>query len=148
MKKLILVIAVGALSAAAVAQTQPAADEIRISAGLSRIELPEELHNVWQDEFDQVKGTYRLSNGKTMQLSMWGNRMYAKIDGSPRRQLAAVTPYVFVARDLQMKIRIGNVESTGPITADVILSEPAMANTAPGAVPPLVAARGMMIAAH
>lgn len=148
MKAFIVVAALAALAAGASAQTQPAVDEIRISAGLARIELPEQLYNFWQDEFDRVSGTYRLSNGKTMQLSSWGNRMYAKIDGMPRHQLAAVSPYVFVARDLQMKIRIGNVESSGPITADIILSEPVMANTAPGAAPKLVATRGMMIAAR
>ncbi len=106
MKKLILAVALGVLAMASTAQTAPAVEEIRISAGLARIHLPENLHNVWQTEFDQVAGTYRLSNGKTMQLSMWGNRMYAKIDGEPRHQLAAVTPYTFVARDLQMRIRI------------------------------------------
>lgn len=124
MKKLILAVALGVMAMASTAQTAPAVEEIRISAGLARIELPEELHNVWQTEFDQVAGTYRLSNGKTMQLSMWGNRMYAKVDGAPRRQLAAVTPYIFVARDLQMKIRISNIESTGPITAELLVAEP------------------------
>ena len=128
MKKLVLVIALGALSAAASGQTPPAVEEIHISAGLPRIELPEELHNVWQTEFDQVQGTYRLSNGKTMQLGMWGNRMYAKVDGMPKRQLAAVTPYVFVARDMMMKIRIGNVDGAGPITAEVILAKPRFAD--------------------
>lgn len=148
MKKLILVIALGTLAPAASTQTQPTVEEIRISAGLPRIELPDELHNVWQDEFDQIKGTYRLSNGKTMQLSMWGNRMYAKVDGTPRKQLAAVTPYIFVARDLQMKIRIGNVDADGPITADIILAEPNIADASRGAAPALIATRGMMIAAR
>lgn len=127
MKKLILAFALGAMAIGASAQTEQVVEEIRISAGLARIELPEELHNVWQTEFDQVAGTYRLSNGKTMQLSMWGNRMYAKVDGMPKRQLAAVTPYIFVARDLQMKIRISNIESTGPITAELMMAEPYVA---------------------
>lgn len=127
MKRIIVAVALGALAAGASAQTQPAAEEIRISAGLARIELPEQLHNVWPDEFDRIQGTYRLSNGKTMQLSSWGNRMYAKIDGMPKRQLAAVSPYVFVARDLQLKIRINNVDGAGPLMADVHLAVPDMA---------------------
>lgn len=127
MNRFIVAFAIGALAGGASAQTQPEVDEIRISAGLARIELPEQLHNVWQDEFDRIQGTYRLSNGKTMQLSSWGNRMYAKIDGMPRRQLAAVSPYVFVARDLQMKIRINNADGAGPLMADVHLAAPGMA---------------------
>ena len=127
MKHLILGAILGAMAMGTWAQTGQPVEAVRISAGGARIELPEELHNLWQTEFDQVAGTYRLSNGKTMQLSMWGNRMYAKVDGMPRRQLAAMTPYVFVARDLQMKIRIGNVEAAGPITAEVILAQPDIA---------------------
>lgn len=127
MKAFVVVAALAALAAGASAQTQPAVEEIRISAGLARIELPEQLHNVWQDEFDRVQGTYHLSNGKTMQLSSWGNRMYAKIDGMPKRQLAAVSPYVFVARDLQMKIRISNIDAEGPIMADILLAMPSLA---------------------
>jgi hypothetical protein len=129
MKKLILAVTLGALSTLAMGQTEPAVEEIRISAGLPRIELPGDLRNVWANEFDQVKGTYRLSNGKTMLLSMWGNRMYAKIDGTPRSQLVAASPYVFVARDLQMKIRIGNIDAAGPITAEVMLAKPNWAGT-------------------
>lgn len=127
MKKLILAFTIGAMTVAASAQAEPAVEEIRISAGLARIELPELLHNVWPTEFEQVAGTYQLSNGKSMHLSMWGNRMYAKVDGMPRRQLAAVTPYVFVARDMQMKIRISNIESTGPIKAELLLPQPYVA---------------------
>lgn len=142
MKKLILVAALGALSALASAQTQPAVEEVRISANLARIELPDELRNVWQDEFDQVKGTYRLSNGKTMQLSMWGNRMYAKIDGMPRSQLVAASPYVFVGLDRQMRVRIHDVEASGPIKADVLLLTSSLADsTAPATVTRLLASR-------
>lgn len=127
MKAYVVVATLATLAAGASAQTQPAVEEIRISAGLARIELPEQLHNVWQNEFDRIQGTYYLSNGKTMQLSSWGNRMYAKIDGMPKRQLAAVSPYVFVARDLQMKIRISNIDAAGPIMADVHLAMPSLA---------------------
>jgi hypothetical protein len=142
MKKFILVAALGAFSALASAQTQPAVEEVRISANFARIELPDELRNVWQDEFDQVKGTYRLSNGKTMQLSMWGNRMYAKIDGMPRAQLVAASPYVFVGLDRQMRVRIHDVEASGPIKADVMLLTPNLADsTSPPTVTRLLASR-------
>ena len=142
MKKLLLAAALVALSIPALAQTETVAGEIRISAPLLRIELPDELRNVWQDEFDQVKGTYRLSNGKTMQLSMWGNRMYAKVDGMERMQLVASAPYVFVGLDKQIKIRITDLESSGPIIADVLLMVPTLAGTTTeGSLTRLVASR-------
>ena len=128
MKKLILVASLGLLSAIATAQTKPPIEEIRISGALSRIELPMDLRNVWADEFDQVKGTFRLSNGKNMDLTMWGNRMYAKVDGMPRTQLVAASPYVFVALDKQMKIKIDDLDKPGPITAEVLMYTPALAD--------------------
>ncbi len=131
MKKLIFAIAIGALCAGAAAQSQLAVDEIRISGSLDRIELPQQLRNVWQDEFDQVKGSYVLSNGKTMQLGMWGNRMYAKIDGMPRAQLVAASPYTFVGLDRKMRIRITDVDSAGPINAEILLATPALAGVSP-----------------
>ena len=130
MKKTILVAALVALSAPALAQTEPVLGEIRISGALLRIELPEEVRNVWQDQFDEVKGSYRLSNGKTMQLSMWGNRMYAKIDGMARMQLVASAPYDFVGLDQQIKIRITDIDGSGPIAAEVLLMVPTLAGTA------------------
>jgi hypothetical protein len=142
MKRLILAAALIALPAAAFAQSQVAVDEIRISGAASRIELPDQLRNVWADEFDQVKGTYRLSNGKTMQLGMWGNRMYAKVDGMPRTQLVAATPYMFVGLDRSMRIRITDIDSAGPINAEVLLSTPALAgNTTDMTLTRLVASR-------
>lgn len=131
MKKLILFLAVGALAAAATAQTTQTLEEVRIMGTQARIELPAQLHDVWYDEFDTIKGTYYLSDGKTMQLSMWGNRMYAKIDGMNKVQLVAASPYVFVARDRRMKIMIDDPEaSPGAINATVMLAAPRLSSTA------------------
>ena len=131
MKKLILILAVGALGAAATAQTAQTLEEVRITSTQARIELPAQLHDVWYDEFDTVKGTYYLSDGKTMQLSMWGNRMYAKVDGMSKVQLVAASPYVFVARDQRLKIMIDSPEaSTGAINATVMLAAPRLSSAA------------------
>ncbi len=113
----------------AMAQSAPVVDEVRITRPLVRIDLPTERRHVWTDEFDQVKGTYYLSNGKTMELSMWGNRMYARIDGMPKSQLVAASPYVFVALDEQMKITIDENEVPGRNTAEVILQTPRVAGS-------------------
>lgn len=124
MNKLMLVLMLGALPGAVAAQAVPAVDEVRITRPLDRIELPPERRNVWVDEFDQIKGTYYLSNGKSMQLSMWGNRMYARIDGMPKSQLVAVSPYVFVALDEKLKISIDDQSDFGRNHAQILMVMP------------------------
>jgi hypothetical protein len=141
MKRFILAAAVAALPVLAFAQDATSIEAIRVSGALSRIELPAQLRNVWADEFDQVKGTYYLANGKTMQLSMWGNRMYAKIDGMDRSQLVAASPYEFVGLDRKMRIRIGDVESSGPITAEITMFVPNVADANEGTWTRLMATR-------
>ena len=104
MKRLLIVAALGALlvAPAVTAQTsQPG--EVRVSAAAPRMVQPG-LGNLWAEEFDAVKGEYALSNGKAMHLSMWGNRMYVKIDGMPRTPLTALSPYAFASRDQQLRI--------------------------------------------
>lgn len=131
MNKLMMIIALGAACVAASAQTTQTMEEVRISGTQARIEYPADMRNMWVDEFDKVKGTYYLSNGKSMHLSMWGNRMYAKIDGMNKVPLLAASPYVFVARDLQMKIMIDDPDtSAGDINATVMLAAPRLSSTA------------------
>lgn len=131
MNKLMTIIALGAACVAASAQTTQTMEEVRISGTQARIEYPADMRNMWVDEFDKVKGTYYLSNGKSMHLSMWGNRMYAKIDGMNKVPLLAASPYVFVARDLQMKIMIDDPDtSSGDINATVMLAAPRLSSTA------------------
>jgi hypothetical protein len=131
MKKLILILAVSALSAGATAQNTQTLEEVRVLGTQARIEFPARLHDVWYDEFDTVKGTYYLSDGKTMHLSMWGNRMYAKVDGMNKVQLVAASPFVYVARNLQMKIMIDDpAASEGAIRATVMLAAPRLSSMA------------------
>ncbi len=134
MKKLMLILAVSALSAAATAQNTQTLEEVRVMGTQARIEFPAQLHDVWYDEFDTVKGTYYLSDGKTMQLTMWGNRMYAKVDGMNKVQLVAASPFVYVARNLQMKIMIDDpAASEGAINATVMLAAPPQLSSTAGA---------------
>lgn len=131
MKKLILTVVLGVLGTAAGAQNAQTVETVRIPRSQGLIEYPPVQRNVWYDEFDTIKGTYYLSNGKTMQLSMWGNRMYAKIDGIDKMQLLAESRYVFVARNLQMKITVEDpTTSSGPLRATVGLAAPLVSSTA------------------
>ncbi len=124
MNKLMMAILLASASAGTVAQSAPAVDEVRITRPVERIELPQQRRNMWADEFDQIKGQYRLSNGKKMELVMWGNRMYATIDGMPRSQLIAASPYVFVALDQKLKITIDENDPYGPRGAELLMVVP------------------------
>lgn len=94
-------------------------DEIRFST--ARIALPERLRNIWPEEFHEIKGEYRLSDGKSMRLSMWGNCMYASIDSMARTQQVAVTPHDFVAVNQTMKVRVDNSGSNVTRAAILLL---------------------------
>ena len=123
MKKLIVILTIALLPSIAEAQSEQRVEEVRVSAAAPRFALPAQRRNMWATEFEQVQGAYTLSNGKTMQLSQWGNRMYAKIDGMPRTQLIAETPWVFVARDEHMKIYVDTVTGAR-IQAQVLMITP------------------------
>ena len=140
MNRICIAVALCALPALVMAQSAP--QEVRISGGIARLQLPEQLRNTWPDQFEQVKGTYYLSNGKTMELSMVGNRMYAKIDGMERSQLVATTPYDFVGLDQHMRIKVENAEGSGPISAEIQLLLPNLADaSAPPTLMRLMASR-------
>jgi hypothetical protein len=131
MKKLMLILAVAGLSAAATAQTTQTLGEVHILGTPARIELPAQPYDVWFGEFDTVKGTYYLSDGKAMHLSTWGNRLFAKIDGMNKVQLVPAARYVYVADNLQLKVMIDDpAASDGAINATVMLAAPRLSSAA------------------
>ena len=148
MDKLMLGLLLAGAVTGAVAQvpqvppTTPAVEEVRVSRPIERISLPQERHNMWADEFDQVKGQYRLANGKKMELSIVGERMVVTIDGMPRKQLVAASPYVFVAKDEQLKITIDENDPYGPRGAELLMVVPRLVSgTLVNEVTRLVASR-------
>lgn len=144
MKRLFILAALGALlvAPAVTAQTsQPG--EVRVSAAAPRMVQPG-LGSLWLDEFDAVKGQYALSNGKAMHLSMWGNRMYVKIDGMDKMQLTALSPYAFVSRDQQLRIVVEDPSMSSSTRLNAMVTMPARLagqDRAPGEILTLVARR-------
>ena len=126
MFKLMMGLLLAGASAGSMAQAAPAVDQVRIARPVLRIALPAERHNIWPDEVADIGGQYRLENGKKMELSMANNRMYVTIDGMPRKQLAAVTPYVFVAMDEKLRIVIDDNDPYGPRGAELMMVVPRM----------------------
>ncbi len=115
------------------AQATAPPGEVRVIAPQDRIVLPAHMHNVWYDEFDHIAGEYVLSNGRTMRLSMWGNRMYATLSGAGRIPLVAVSPYVFVSRSADMRIVIDDPAASPSNRIDARVTVPArmFSSTAP-----------------
>lgn len=134
MKTLLACALAGAcLSTAAFAQA-PSVEAVQITGASPRFALPAQQYNIWYDEFDTVRGDYRLSNGGGMNLSMYNNRMYASISGVGRNQLVAVTPYSFVSRDGRTRITLIDPDSRAPGRPDAtieLLTPPAVAGLAP-----------------
>ena len=119
-----MMVVLASATAGTTAQPVPVVDEVRITRPIERIELPQEKRNMWADEFDEVKGQYRLSNGKKMEIGMRGNHMVAMIDGMPRSRLVAASPYVFVALDKKLKITIDENDPYGPRGVVVLMVVP------------------------
>jgi hypothetical protein len=131
MKKQIAVALAGALfSSIAVAQAPPI-EAVQVTGAAPHFALPALQHNMWYDEFDQVRGGYALSNGGYMDIGMWGNRMYASISGVGRTQLVAESPYVFVARDGRTRITLTDPAMRSDDQADAVIqllsAQPAVA---------------------
>lgn len=122
MKKLILIASMSLFASAAMAQNASPSDGSRVSENHTGIQLPDKLHNMWYDEFHEIEGTYYLSNGKKMQLSLSGDRMYATVDGVERTRLVAESPYVFVGRDQKMRMSINSPDANAPFTADILMA--------------------------
>jgi hypothetical protein len=123
MKNLAAIILVSMLYGDASAQSTQQPHEIIVSGSQIRQNYPSDLGNVWYDEFEKIKGTYYFANGKSMHLWMWGNRMYAEIDGKNKFLLVAVSPYVFIARNQQVRITIEDPDvSSGDNHATVVLA--------------------------
>lgn len=114
MKHLFLLSSLAALTFAVSAQTAPDVGEVRIPGPALRIDLPASYSRIWLGGFDNVRGTYDLSNGQDLRLWMRGNRKYAQIGDMPVREVVATNNYEYVALDKQLKIVL-----TEPLFGDI-----------------------------
>lgn len=71
------------------------------------------------DDIREVKGTYALSNGKYLEVSGRGQRLYAEIDGEPRSELILVGRNVFIAPDAD-RIMVFEEDANGQVS-DVVI---------------------------
>ena len=105
MKSLLLAAAFAALALPAAAQTQSDLGQITIKGEAPKtIELPASYSRLWAGEFDNLQGTYDLSNGDTMAMMKRINRKFIQLGHGPRTEVVAVGDYDFVSLDQRYRV--------------------------------------------
>jgi hypothetical protein len=128
MKKLLISTFLGMLAFGASAQTEQD-QSIRITG--HQIQLPEHRYPMFEGDFRPYQGWYDLSNGQTMRLRGYGNRIFVELDDGPRTQLVAASANTFVAvdRSLKMTLKHGDFDD---VTGEVLMAVPTQAAQADG----------------
>jgi hypothetical protein len=115
-------IAIALAAAVSVATIAPAAAQApdQTFGPTIRVPAPQPLrYRVQMEEFNEQKGKFILSNGKSMTVTNRGSRFYAEIDGERRAELIPVGRDVYIARDRDMMV-LFNEESNGRVH-DVVI---------------------------
>lgn len=122
MKTLILAAAIAALALPVAAQTQSDLGQVTITREAPKtIELPAKYSRIWSGEFDNLQGTYDLSNGDTMAMVKRINRKFIQVGAGPRTEVVAVGDYDFVSLDQKYRVVLSepmNGEVTGYLLID------------------------------
>ena len=122
MKSLLLAAAFAALALPAAAQTQSDLGQITIKGEAPKtIELPASYSKLWAGEFDNLQGTYNLSNGGTMAMMKRINRKFIQLGTGPRTEVVAIGDYDFVSLDQRYRVVLSepvNGEVTGYLLMD------------------------------
>ena len=105
MKTLLLAAALSVLALPAAAQTPSDLGRVTITAEVPKtIELPAGYSRMWAGEFDNLQGTYDLSNGDTMAMTKRINRKFIQVGDGPRTEVVAVGDYDFVSLDRKYRV--------------------------------------------
>lgn len=119
MKKLFVLMVLGALAVPALAQTAP--EEVRVRG--YQLEAPASMYVPSDAEFAEVRGRYQLSDGRSMVLSQFGRHMYAAIgQGEPKRILAAGDD-TLMATDRSLKVTLQR-DQRDEFWGDIVLTVP------------------------
>lgn len=133
MKSLLLAAALAALALPAAAQTPSDLGQVTIRGEAPKtIELPAKYSRMWSGEFDNLQGTYDLSNGDTMAMTKRINRKYIKVGDAPRTEVIAVGDYDFVSLDKKYRVVLSEPvfgEVTGYLLIDTRVGSRALSAT-------------------
>lgn len=139
MKTLLLAATLAALALPVAAQAPPDLGQVTITRDAPRtIELPAKYSRIRAGEFDNLKGTYDLSNGDTMTMTKTINRKYIKVGDGPRTEVIAVGDYDFVALNEKYRVVLSEPvfgEVTGYLLIDTRKDPRALSQKPLDAVP-------------
>jgi hypothetical protein len=122
------------VTSAAYAQSDPQKiDTVRIPAVPDRIDLPTVQLGRVMTNFDSYKGSYELSDGRTLYLTASAHRMYAEVDGLQKTEVVGVTSNSFVGVDRSIKLNL-KMRDDGEVRGEVLLARPATAAGLPASV--------------
>ena len=134
-------LALAAAAWGAAAQAGPGAERVTVPGQLLKIELPAKPYRMDRDRFEELRGTYQLSNGQTLHLTRSGYTMYAEIDRQGQHPVIASGRSAFVATDLKLKVRI-DWKDDGSVGGEVVMVVPRR-NLASGALTETLVALAM-----
>lgn len=123
------------------AQVQSGSERVKVPGPLLKIELPAQSYRMDRDRFEELRGSYQLSNGQTLYLTRSGYNMYAEIDKQGSHAVIASGPSSFVATDLKLKVHI-DWKADGSVGGEVLMVVPRR-DVASGAVTQEVVALAM-----
>lgn len=134
MKYLILAATLSALALPVAAQTPSDLGQVTIRGQApSTIELPAKVSRMRTGEFDNLQGSYDLSNGDTMSMIKRINRKFIQVGDGPRTEVVAVGDYDFVALNKKYRVVLSepqNGEVTGYLLIDTRVDPRALSQNA------------------
>ena len=102
--------------------SQATAQEVNTGEAATAVQIsgvPLKRYRLDREAEEDVKGVYVLNNGKSMRVSVQGNRLVAEIDGERRAALVPVGHKVFIAPGIDSILSFD--EKSGDSVTDVVL---------------------------
>ena len=107
MKPIITLISVAfALAAASAAQAQQASAVSLPTLAPSPVQISvQNPYKMAKDEAREFQGQYVLENGKTLTVSLRGQRLFAGVGGDADVELVAISPGAFATKDGKAEVK-------------------------------------------
>jgi len=128
MKKLALLVVLGAMAMTSFAQSASKDEMVTVTG--SKSDATQQTRQMSPAEFNHFVGSYALSNGNSLALFSRGQKNYAALHGEAWHEIVATSANSFIAKDYQMKLNIYR-EGDGTVHGDLYIPK-ADAQTAAG----------------
>jgi hypothetical protein len=104
---------IGAAAISFSASAAPAANNA--DSGISQVSVTSRAHSMpTEGDIAGLQGAYNLSDGRKLQVSTDGNRLYARL-GDTRAEILSVGPNQFASRDDALQINFDNSDNPDKI---------------------------------